>query len=201
MVEVSGQYSKKIVGKPMGINLATRITLLRIVLTPLFLYFLIKGPIDWAVIIFAIAALTDGIDGFIARTCHQKTSLGSVLDPLADKLLLTTAFIGLAFRHTHLIFQIILIVSRDIILVIGALLLFVGGAKFEIKPNISGKITTFCQIIMVLIALGAELFGQTDFLKSRPYEYWTYLTVLMTVLSGVSYVRKGMMWLHEQTTK
>jgi cardiolipin synthase len=185
----------------MGINLATRITLLRIVLTPLFLYYLIKGPIDWAVIIFTTAALTDGIDGFIARTWHQKTALGSVLDPLADKLLLTTAFIGLAFRHPHLVFEIIMIVSRDIILVIGALLLFVLGAKFEIKPNISGKITTFCQIIMVLLALGAELFGHIDFLKSRTFELWTYLTVAMTVISGVSYVRKGMMWLHEQTTK
>jgi cardiolipin synthase (CMP-forming) len=185
----------------MGINLATKITLLRILLTPVFLIFMIRGYPGWAILTFAVAALTDGIDGFIARTRNQKTALGSVLDPLGDKLLLTTAFIVMAIKHDHLVWIIVLIVSRDVILSIGALLIYLTGGKFEFKPNISGKITTFAQIVMVLLGLAGEKFIGKDFLYSTPFMVWAYLTAGLTIISGFTYVRKGMAWLLEQTTK
>jgi cardiolipin synthase (CMP-forming) len=185
----------------MGINLATKITLLRILLTPIFLILLIRDEMAWAMAIFALAALTDALDGFIARTWHQKTAVGSVLDPLADKLLLTTAFVGLAVKYKHLIVFIIPIVSRDLILCVGTLLIFISGAKFEIRPNMSGKITTFCQILMVFFSLVADGLDKQYILHNNYYLGWVILTVFMTMLSGLSYVLKGIQWLHEQTTK
>ncbi len=185
----------------MGINLATKITLLRILLTPVFLIFMIRGYPGWAILTFGVAALTDGIDGFIARTRNQKTALGSVLDPLGDKLLLTTAFIVMAIKHDHLVWIIILIVSRDVILSIGALLIYLTGGKFEFKPNISGKVTTFAQIVMVLLGLAGEKFIGRDFLHSTTFMVWAYITAGLTIISGFTYARKGMQWLLEQTTK
>ena len=185
----------------MGINLATKITLIRILLTPVFIIFMIRGYPGWAMISFGVAALTDGIDGYIARTRNQKTALGSVLDPLADKLLLTAAFITMAFKNDHLVWIIVLIVSRDVILAIGALLIYVTGAKFEFKPNISGKVTTFAQIVMVLLGLGGEGFHHPEFLHSNYFIGWAYLTAGLTMISGFTYVSRGMAWLLEQTTK
>ena len=184
----------------MGINLATKITLIRILLTPVFLIFMIRGYPGWAMLIFGVAAMTDGIDGFIARTRNQKTALGSVLDPLADKLLLTTAFVGMAFKHDQLVWIIVLIVSRDVILAIGALLIYLTGAKFEFKPNISGKITTFAQIVMVLIGLSGDGLNRPEILHTSPFIIWAYITAVLTIISGLTYIRRGMAWLLEQTT-
>ena len=131
----------------------------------------------------------------------KKTALGSVLDPFADKFLLTTALIGLTIRHTQLIWLIVPIVSRDIILSGGTLLIFVSGGKIEIKPNIFGKITTFCQIVMVIFALSLECTNRTALIQSIYFEIWTYITVVVTLYSGYTYVLKGVQWLHEQTTK
>lgn len=185
----------------MGINLATQVTLIRIILVPVFIICMIRGYPEWALVTFCVAALTDGIDGFIARSMKQKTALGSILDPLADKLLLTTAFVGLAFKYDHLVWIIVVIVSRDVILSIGALLIYLTGAKFEFKPNISGKITTFAQIVMVALALLGEGLHHPEFLKTDKFLYWAYLTALLTVISGFTYIRRGLEWLLEQTTK
>ncbi len=185
----------------MGVNLATQITLIRIFLTPLFLIFFIRGEVGWAVGIFSIAAFTDALDGYIARHHNQKTSLGSVLDPLADKLLIMTAFIGMLFRYPHLLIFLIPVISRDMILVVGSLLIFLFGGKVEIEPSISGKITTFFQLMMVIVTLGAEVFKQTLFIYSNFYLVWVVLTMGLTVVSGVGYLAKGIAWLQAQTTK
>ena len=88
-----------IVKRSIPINVPNTLTLLRILLTPLFAIFLIKHFLDLALLVFAIAAVSDGMDGLIARLFRQKTTLGAYLDPAADKLLLTTAFVTLRFRN------------------------------------------------------------------------------------------------------
>ena len=80
-------------------------------------------------------------------------------------------------------------------------MIYLTGAKFEFKPNISGKITTFCQIIMVSLALIGTGFHHPEFLKSDTFMYWAYLTALLTVISGFTYIKRGLAWLLEQTTK
>ncbi|MBW2175094.1 MAG: CDP-alcohol phosphatidyltransferase family protein [Deltaproteobacteria bacterium] len=97
-------------------NIPNTLTLLRILLTPLFAIFLIKHLFDFALLVFAIAALSDGVDGFIARVFRQKTTLGAFLDPAADKLLLVTAFVTLAIQEQIPSWLSVLVITRDVII-------------------------------------------------------------------------------------
>lgn len=167
-------------------NWANRITLLRIILIPFFVGALIYGHIDRAFWIFSLAVLTDAIDGYIARMHSQKTILGSFLDPLADKLLLTTAFISLAMIGNLPIrlppWIPLIVISRDIIIILGAALIQMNTGRLDIHPSLWGKLTTFLQMATVLgILVGF----------SGVRVIW-WLMVVFTILSGWRYVQQGM---------
>ena len=190
------------------LNLATQFTILRILTLPIFVIFIVYNHIGWALIIFLFAALTDAVDGFIARIFHQKTKLGTFLDPIADKLLLSTAFL-ISSLSDNIILKIdkwiaIIVVFRDVVILLGIGLLEIYSIKIEIKPILSGKITTFLQLITVIAVLFFNtliLAGQGDKYYRPIIEYLTYLVVIVTIYSGYRYIIRGIGTLTAPQTK
>lgn len=169
-------------------NLATLITVGRILLVPFFVITLVYYSPDapylkWiALALFFVASASDAIDGYVARVRKEQTSLGSFLDPFADKLLLISAFLSINFSQefTYKISRWILIVilSREVIIISGLVILFFSLREVKISPNFLGKLTTVAQMATV----GALLL-----------EFWwanlvAYLAACLTIASGLGYV-------------
>jgi cardiolipin synthase len=125
-------------------SLANWITLIRIILIPWFTILLINGALNQALWVFLAAAVSDALDGFVARVFSQKTRLGSFLDPIADKLLLSTAFITLAVLNQIPGWLTVIVISRDVVIVVGVAILFLNQLHLDIKPSIVSKLTTAC---------------------------------------------------------
>ena len=109
-------------------NLANKITISRIILTPIFITAIVYSRMDIALVLFTLAIISDGLDGFIARTLNQKTALGTILDPIADKILLVSAFICLSLVNNVPAnlklppYVPIIVISRDAIIVLGSVI-------------------------------------------------------------------------------
>ncbi|MDV2495425.1 MAG: CDP-diacylglycerol--glycerol-3-phosphate 3-phosphatidyltransferase [bacterium] len=174
-------------------NLPNVITLTRILIIPFFVMLLIYGMPGWALGLFIMTAITDVIDGYIARTRMQRTPLGTVLDPLADKLLLTIAFVTLAYLRVLPAWLAILVVSRDVIIVFGSLLLHLFTGRLRIEPTLMGKATTTVQVLAVSFGLLANLTGWGGWVLLA----CVWATAVLTVLSGVQYVYRGMTGVHQ----
>ena len=120
-------------------SIANWITLVRIVLVPWFAILLINGDFNQALWIFLAAAFSDALDGFVARMFSQKTRLGSYLDPIADKLMLSTAFITLAVLQQIPGWLAVIVISRDVIIIIGVAVLFLNQIGWTSSPPSSAK--------------------------------------------------------------
>jgi len=168
-------------------NLANKITIARIILIPFFIAAVVYSRMDIALALFILAIISDGADGFIARAMKQKTQLGTILDPIADKMLIISAYICLAVVTTvpdHLRlppYVPIIIISRDTIIVLGSVMVYMIKGDIKVSPSIVGKITTFFQMITVVCILAR--FEYSNFV-------WNSAAAL-TVLSGIDYVLKG----------
>jgi cardiolipin synthase len=168
-------------------NIPNSLTILRILLVPVFIGFMTYGSYGLALLVLLVAGLTDGIDGFIARRWNQQTQLGTLLDPLADKLLLTSGFITLSTLHLIPSWLVILVVSRDVILLLGTAVAHVTGTPIDVTPTILGKGTTTLQLSYVLLVilltwLGLGLSLLTPLLVA---------TVGFTLASGLHYLYRG----------
>ena len=108
---------------PHAVSIPNILTVLRILLIPLLVIFLIKGLMDHALMVFAVAGVSDGLDGFIARYFNQRTELGAYLDPIADKLLLMSAYVTMAAMALIPAWVAVIVISRDVIIVTGAAVL------------------------------------------------------------------------------
>ena len=134
-------------------NLANKISIARIILTPFFIAAIVYSRMDIALILFMLAVISDAADGLIARTLKQKTKLGTMLDPMADKLLILSAYICLAMANTipaHLKlppYVPIIVISRDAIIVLGSIIVYFITGNLKVSPSALGKITTFFQEI------------------------------------------------------
>jgi cardiolipin synthase (CMP-forming) len=127
------------------LTLPNLITLLRIGAIPLFLILLTDKQYTEAMIVFAVAAATDSLDGAIARLTNSRTTLGSYIDPLADKLLLVSSFLILTYLGFIPHWLAILVISRDVIILVGFLVLFmITGRSIVIRPTFVGKRVHFC---------------------------------------------------------
>jgi CDP-diacylglycerol--glycerol-3-phosphate 3-phosphatidyltransferase len=142
----------------------------------------------FAVIAFSLAAAADGVDGYIARRYHQRSELGAVLDPLADKLLLVSAVILLSLKSPYLVrlpeWLIIIILSRDALLILGLALLHYMADKIKVRPRIVGKVATVLQMASVIWVL----------LKwpTRELPWLTAAAGALTGISGLLYIFDGM---------
>ncbi|KEF32753.1 CDP-diacylglycerol--glycerol-3-phosphate 3-phosphatidyltransferase [Marinobacter nitratireducens] len=161
------------------------LTFLRIVLVVPFAGALLAGNYRAALVIFFVAAVTDGFDGFLARHFNWRSRFGAVADPLADKALLVTAYLMLTITSVLPVWLFLLVLGRDLLIVGGALAYHYGIGRFEMQPSIPGKLNTFIQIVAVLaiIILQAGL-------PMLPWvrEVGILLVAVSAVVSGGHYV-------------
>lgn len=175
-------------------NLANKITIFRILLVPFFIALVLYARWEMALIVFVTAALSDALDGYIARTLKQKTELGKILDPIADKILILSAFICLSVVEQVPpgiklpVYVSLVVFSREAIIILGALLIYIIKGKLEIKPILTSKITTVLQMITVI--------GVLLKLPASPI-LWN-IAVAFTVYSGAEYIIKGSRILNEK---
>jgi cardiolipin synthase len=170
------------------LNLPNYLTLFRILLCPFFFTFLVsyesgKEHYRWLALgVFVFAAFTDVLDGFLARFRKEQTELGRFLDPLADKLLLLSGFLGLLFvgalRYQPPLWVTVAIVFRDIVLIGGFVVVFFVTGTFRVQPNVLGKVTTGCQTA-TLVGLLLEWKGALLI---------CYATAVLSILSCLAYL-------------
>lgn len=126
------------------------LTFLRILLIIPFAGALLVGSYRLSLAIFAVAATTDALDGFLARYFNWRSRLGAIADPLADKALLISAYLMLTFTGVLPLWLFAVVLGRDLVIVAGGLLYHYGVGRFEMEPSIPGKINTFVQVLVVL---------------------------------------------------
>ncbi len=177
----------------MALNFANKITLFRILAVPFFIASVLyyspqRDTLRYISLgIFLLAVISDVIDGYIARTCRQQTKGGAILDPLADKALLISAFIclyvkdGFPLGIKFPLWVILSVISRDVIILLGSMIIYIVHGDLEIVPTKLGKLTTFFQTLCIIGILLQWQFS---------YFIW-YATVALTAVSGFGYIRKG----------
>ena len=138
-----------------------QITFLRLCFLPFFLIFMSYEKYKWALLILVIAGFSDGIDGLIARRFNQHSSLGAYLDPIADKLLLSSSFVVLAFEKQLAWWLTILVLSRDLLILTVAVVIILASGYRPFPPSIYGKATTAVQILLVFAVLLPSLIAIT----------------------------------------
>ena len=174
---------------------ANKVTVFRILLIPFFVYQILgfrDDGLDWhrwlALSTFAAVAVLDGVDGFIARRFNQRSELGAVLDPTADKLLLVSALVTLSLTHTHLDpiprWLTFLVLTRDVLLVAGSILIHYTVGTAKVRPRWSGKVATVLQMATVIWTL---------FRWPQAVQWWlAMVATVTTVASGLQYLWDGM---------
>jgi cardiolipin synthase len=172
----------------LTINIPNILTVLRILITPVFVIFLIRDLHGYALLLFVFAGISDGLDGLIARMFDQRSELGAVLDPIADKLLLTAAYLSLGILKDIPGWLAVVVISRDVLIVTGIAVLTFSGIRFDIRPSLISKWTTVVQILTVAVTL-LELRFQG---AATLWRILCWTTVGMTVLSGLHYTYLGL---------
>ena len=162
------------------------LTLSRLIVLPFAAIAVLKGHYGWALAIFVLAGISDGLDGLLARLMKQQTTLGQYLDPIADKLLLSTMFLVLFAARKIPLTVTVLVFSRDIMIVIICMLLYMTSAMKIFRPSWLGKANTVAQILTVLLVLLHEVRSDLWIAKGRQLGF--NVTVALTILSGVHYV-------------
>ncbi len=179
-------------GGVIPLNIPNSLTILRILLIPVIVGCLLYGHIEYALVTLIVAALTDALDGSIARMANQRTRFGAYLDPLADKLLLMTVFITLTWLEMVPVWSMLIVVSRDVILLTGGLLARLTETPVDTTPTLSGKAATLFQVcygMLVLVCVARSI--NTAVLLPL-----LYMMSLLTVLSGLHYIVRGVRHLH-----
>jgi cardiolipin synthase len=179
-----------------SLTIPNLITLARILLTPLFIILLIQGQYRKGLIIFLLAGLSDLADGLVARLWQQKSPLGAYLDPLADKLLMSSSFVTLSISHVIPPWLTVVVISRDVTIALGVALFRLADLPLIIAPTWLGKWTTTLQISTILLALVGKIWPLPPLLF--PALFW--LTGLLTALSGVHYVYRGLRLIGQSPT-
>jgi cardiolipin synthase (CMP-forming) len=173
----------------MNLTTANQLTILRMLLIPVFVILLIYGYQGWALVTFMVAGLTDLLDGLIARLAGEKTTLGAWLDPMADKLLLVTMFIvltlpGIGLANQLPIWFTILVISRDVAIVatVAVVNLAIGPRTF--RPSIFGKAATATYIVTGVVTLYFNYLGQ----KTPIVGFFVYASLAITLISAFHYL-------------
>jgi cardiolipin synthase len=167
---------------------ANQLTILRMIFIPCFVLLLIYDHSRIAILVFILAGITDGLDGLIARKLQQKTVLGSFLDPMADKLLLTAAFVTLTVPSVPVAYHIpiwltVTSISRDLLIALAALIIHLQTGHTQFAPSFLGKCTTAGQLTTVAFVMAANLS-----LRIIPIlDPLVVATLLITVASGMHY--------------
>jgi cardiolipin synthase (CMP-forming) len=176
------------------LNLPNFLTLCRLGSIPIFLTFLTRQRYEAALYVFAAAAVTDGLDGAVARWFDMRTELGAFLDPFADKLMLVSAFVVLTMGGELPGYLLSVVLIRDIVIFVGYLMLsFFTGERVPVRPSFLGKMSTFLQLACVIAVL------------ARMGNHWPedfnallFITVAVTAASFAHYMYRGLVWLRSR---
>lgn len=163
-----------------------QLTLLRMIFVPFIVINLVDGHYGWALTVFIIAGFSDGLDGQLARRLHQQTLLGEYLDPIADKLLLSTVFLVLSILHQIAWKYTILVFSRDISILAASAVLFAIAGLRDFRPSIFGKANTLCQISAVFFVMLLEVYPQRWVRIARIT--FLHATAWFTIISALHYL-------------
>jgi cardiolipin synthase len=169
---------------------------------PVFILLIVYKYTGLALAVFFLAGITDMLDGLIARRFGQRTHLGTLLDPLADKLLLVSAFTILSVDSLNLVVRIplwltITVISRDLLLVVSVLIIYITAGRRIFLPTILGKWTTAFQLLLVICILLSNYLGTAI----QGLDVLIYLTLALTVSSGLHYMARGMKLIGQETTE
>lgn len=167
------------------LTVPNQLTFLRLAFLPLFLVLVFYEHYRWALAVLLIAAITDGLDGLLARRLNQKTALGAYLDPIADKMLLSSSFLVLALKGKIRWWLTILVLARDVtILTTAAVIILVVGYR-PFPPTIFGKLTTTVQIILVFAIITEAAFPMPAL--HGTHAAMRYIVAGLTIFSGLHY--------------
>jgi len=195
--------------RPKFLTLANQITLLRILLILPFVICLLKmGHVDYgdqirlaAIVLFIIMAVSDALDGYLARRNHQQSPLGAFLDPMADKLMITCASLILSVSATAVegfqlpLTVVVLIIGKDILLLSGFAVTYFLTNNIHIRPVWAGKASTFFQIVMVFsILIGPEMIRWFSFWRILTACFW-WITAFCAVLATFVYIYRGIRYI------
>lgn len=162
-----------------------QITLLRLGFLPFFLILISYESYKWALLVLVFAGFSDGIDGVLARSLNQRSSLGAYLDPIADKLLLSSSFIILSFKNHIAWWLTIIVFSRDIlILIVAVVILLISGYR-PFPPSIFGKLTTACEIVLVFAVVSSTAYPALHL--AMVIRLLVYAVTFFSVVSGFHY--------------
>jgi len=178
------------------INIANGLTAARVLLVPYFAYLLISGRGKAALLVFAVCGATDALDGLLARWLRQRTLAGTLLDPIADKLLMATAFIVLSYVHVVPLRLTVMVISRDIFILVGSFLYLLLFDSSDIRPTALSKANTGVQVLTVIYFLAVAAFpAEAKALGagrgSLPDRAVTLICAVTTVASGLQYLYIG----------
>ena len=171
------------------LTLANQLTLGRLFLVPAIVILVIYGYNGWALIAFIVAGITDSLDGLIARRSGQRTDLGALLDPMADKLLLMSTFVvltvpGLDLANQLPVWLTVLVISRDVIIVVTVAVVNLAVERVTFTPSIFGKVATLVYVVTGTTTLFFNYLGQ----RSSLVDVAVYASLVVTVGSGLHYI-------------
>jgi len=175
------------------------LSVFRILLVPIFLWTMLNKKSWEALLIFFIAGLTDLLDGFTARVWHQRSKLGTILDPAGDKLLIATSYViltlpSVASPNFIPLWLTVVVFARDLLIVVGAFVAFLTWKQKTFAPSLLGKISTAGQVGTVFLVLLLNCYRVAPWYMS--WIYW--ITLLVTLASGVNYFIYGLKILRQQ---
>lgn len=163
-----------------------QLTLLRLIFIPFVILNVFDGHWEWALGLLVAAGLSDAFDGLLARALNQRTMLGQYLDPIADKMLLSSLFMVLSFVKKIPWKFTVIVFSRDVLIVSTCVVLYATVGFRDFRPSIWGKLNTFCQIAAVFFVVLAQVATQPWILIAQ--RYFLYATFTFATISGVHYV-------------
>lgn len=171
------------------LTVANQLTLLRMLLIPAFIVLMVEGELGWSLFVFAIAGVTDALDGVIARRSGKKTTLGAWLDPMADKLMLVSAFVVLTLPNLGLanklpLWLTALVISRDVCIVVTVAIINLAIGRRTFQPSVFGKAATATYIVTVSAAM---LFNYRGY-HSAIVDLCVYASLAITLVSGFHYI-------------
>ena len=166
-------------------DIPNAITIVRILLVVPIAWLLLKGRYDWALLLFFVAGLSDGLDGFLAKHYGWTSRLGALLDPLADKSLLVTSYAALAWIGLLPLWLLVLVVVRDVVIVSGAVVYNFHVERLEADPTLISKLNTLLQILLVLLVI---IHQATGWGESGWVDMLIYAVAVTVVWSGIDYV-------------
>lgn len=179
------------------LNLPNFLTILRIVAIPVFLIFLTDGRIGAALVVFVLAGITDSLDGAIARFTNSRTTLGAYMDPLADKMLILSAFVVFASMDVVPRWLAVIVISRDVIILVGYLSLFLLTQQLmQIRPSAISKAATFLHLVTLSVVLLS--LWRSDMVAIGTRSTLFGITGIVTAISGFHYIYRGLRWYQQK---